>query len=101
VGEGYKLRKKVKKPQCPNQGFVRGMVIESGFIMEPRGKGACLMSYVVQADINIWVPSMIIYQVLKMQVVEVVDRIRLYFHNKRQYENSMRRRSRNGTDLAD
>lgn len=80
---------------------MRGLVIESGFIMEPRGKGACLLSYVVQADIQIWVPSFVIYQVLRMQVVEVVERIREHFH-RRQAELTMKRPStRNGTDPSE
>ena len=87
----YLVSNSVNTPQCPVTDFVRGLVIESGFIIEPRGKTTSLMTYVVQADINIWVPAFVIQQVLKAQVVDVIAQIRLYFHAKRQYEANVKR----------
>jgi len=69
----------VKTPQYPIGEFSRAVVINSGFYLEPQGKGTSRMTYIVMADLRIWLPRFILDSIIQAQVFEVLNKIRNHF----------------------
>ena len=61
------------------QGYLRGVVLNSGFVMFARGKGECLMSYMTQVNMAGWLPGTLTESALEQQVLRVLKRLREYF----------------------
>lgn len=75
----YFASNSVRTARCPDRGYQRGLVINSGFVMLARGKGECLMSYMTQVNMAGWMPVAMVEYALEQQVLRVVTRMRQHF----------------------
>ena len=67
---------------CPQTNVVRGLVIDSGFAIEPVGKGESTLYYIVQSDLMGFAPklsSIATAWVIQRQVASVVKNLRQFF----------------------